>query len=75
VKLQANIQDLENLAEQHDQHTVAKLPPISQLVMYWPFIRAALKLLKVFTGPKADKRIDDIILWGDLLSMAGKPKG
>lgn len=32
---------------------------------YWKIIRLVLKLVKVFTGPKADARIDAIMAWGD----------
>ena len=32
---------------------------------YWKIIRLALKLVKIFTGAKADKKIDEIIAWGD----------
>lgn len=35
------------------------------LVGYWGIIKLALKFVKLFTGPKADKKIDEIIAWGD----------
>lgn len=69
MKLRDQLEDLEHLAAQDKPNE--KMPPISQLVSYWPFLRAALKLIKVFTGPKGDKKIDEIILWGDGLSIIG----
>ena len=35
------------------------------LADYWKIIRLLAKLAKVFTGPKTDARIDQIIAWGD----------
>lgn len=35
------------------------------LADYWKVIKLVLKLVKVFTGPKADARIDEIMAWGD----------
>ena len=32
---------------------------------YWKIIKLVLQLVKVFTGPKADKKIDEIIAWGN----------
>jgi len=34
---------------------------VSIITLSWPLIRLALKLSKVFTGPKADAKIDQII--------------
>lgn len=35
------------------------------LADYWKIIKLVLKLVKVFTGPKADAKIDEVISWGD----------
>jgi hypothetical protein len=35
------------------------------LADYWKIIRLVLKLVKVFTGPKADAKIDEVMAWGD----------
>lgn len=35
------------------------------LADYWKIIKLVLKLVKVFTGPKADAKIDEVIAWGD----------
>lgn len=37
----------------------------ANLADYWKVIRLVLKLVKVFTGPKADAKIDEIMAWGD----------
>jgi hypothetical protein len=35
------------------------------LAAYWTLIKLALKFIKIITGKKGDKVIDDIITWGD----------
>lgn len=35
------------------------------LAAYWSIIKLALKFVKLFTGPKADIKIDQVIEWGD----------
>lgn len=35
------------------------------LAAYWGVIKLALKFVKLFTGPKADAKIDQVIAWGD----------
>lgn len=46
--------------------------PIEQFMVYWKLIRAALRLAKIFTGQKADEKIDEIIKWGDNLTGESK---
>lgn len=38
---------------------------LMELAEYWKLIRLALKFVKLFTGPKADAKIDKVIEWGD----------
>lgn len=70
IKLRDKFEDLENLAEQNEKET-QNIPPVAQLIKFWPFIRAALTLVKVFTGAKADQKINEIIMWGDMLQITG----
>lgn len=74
MKVQEHIQDLENLAENHTESPEAA-PPITQLIQFWPIIRSALTLVKIFTGPKADAKINIIINWGDMLQFSRSISG
>ncbi len=38
---------------------------VNKFCDYWPFIKMALKLAKIFTGKNGDDKIDQIIAWGD----------
>lgn len=42
-----------------------QLPPMEKLKFYWGAIVLVLTIIKVFTGKKADQRINEIIEWGD----------
>jgi hypothetical protein len=38
---------------------------VNKFCEYWPFIKMALKLAKIFTGTKGDQKIDQVIEWGN----------
>lgn len=42
-----------------------ELPPMEQLKIFWPVICLILSFVEVFTGPKADAKIEAIKQWGD----------
>jgi|GEM_PF-6581103 len=37
---------------------------LAQLALFWPAVVMILKFIKIFTGSKADEKIDMIIEWG-----------
>lgn len=41
---------------------------LEKFAVVWPIVKPVLEGVKIFTGPKADKIIDEIIKIGDLLS-------
>lgn len=67
------ISELENMPEQ--QVNIEKINALKQsdglhafllsLAGYWGVIRLALQFVKLFTGKKADAKIDEVIKWGD----------
>ena len=70
------IQQIEVAAEKSSANraAVAKLKKMdaaqaqqffTNLSDYWKVIRLVLQLVKVFTGKKADAKIDEIIEWGN----------
>ena len=40
------------------------LDTLTQLALFWGVIRTVLKFVKIFTGAKADEKIDLILDWG-----------
>jgi len=56
-------QDLEEMEFAHEEN--ANVPPITRLLDYWPLIKLALQFVKIFTGKKADAKINQVIKWGD----------
>ena len=42
-----------------------ELPPLQQLGVWWGIVVAVLSFVKLFTGEKADAKIDEIIKWGE----------
>lgn len=63
------LEDLENLADQ-DIHFSEK-PKVTEIISFWPFLRALLIASKSNVGPKADAVIDKIIRWGDAITTLG----
>lgn len=41
------------------------LTPLQQLGVWWGIVVAVLSFVKLFTGEKADAKIDEIIKWGE----------
>lgn len=56
-----------NVNAENSVQVSEKATQLELLIFYWAFIRIALKIVKVFTGAKADAKIDEIIKWGDSL--------
>lgn len=75
MKVFDNIREI-NLVAEHATGEIDKEVqlPVEQFIVYWKLIRAALRLAKIFTGEKADAKIDEIITWGDNLSGESKPR-
>ena len=60
----AIFQKLDDMAE-NVESPPANADNLTKLCAYWKFIRLALSLIMIFTGKKADKKIQEIIDWGD----------
>lgn len=58
MKLQ---EELNKVEIPEDFNTLDKL---AQLAIFWGVIVVVLKFVKIFTGTKADEKIDMIIEWG-----------
>lgn len=41
------------------------LDKLTQLALFWGVITVVLRFVKIFTGPKADEKIDMILEWGE----------
>lgn len=44
------------------------LPLSKQIVAFWPILRLLATVAKIFTGKKADQKLNQLIAWGDALS-------
>ncbi len=63
MKLRDQLEDLEHLADQEIK--VSEKPSFTDIISFWPFLRALLIAFKLIGGSKTDSRIDQIIWWGD----------
>lgn len=41
------------------------LPPMEAFCSVWKLLRFVLDFVKIFTGSKADAKIDQVLEWGD----------
>lgn len=55
---------IEDTQASNDAHN---LPPMDALCQFWPVISIALNFVKIFTGSKADEKIDQVLEWGHTL--------
>lgn len=44
---------------------IKDMPPMQQLALFWGVISVVLHFVKIFTGAKADEKIDAILEWGN----------
>lgn len=47
------------------------MPPLQAFGAVWPLLKFILQFVKIFTGSKADAKIDSVIEWGDGVAAAG----
>jgi hypothetical protein len=51
------------------------MPPLQAFGAVWPLLRFVLAFVKIFTGSKADAKIDQILEWGDGVAAVGGVAG
>jgi hypothetical protein len=73
MSLLANLKELSSEADklQHitadEMHNDNTKSPFEKMMIFWKFIRVGLMLTKFIVGNTADKVIDEVIKYGDLL--------
>jgi hypothetical protein len=78
MNLFTQIRDLSHEAEKmkpfdpHMLHADTQTNPMDKIMMFWPFIKVALRITKIFVGDAADKIIDGILVYGDLVQSEKK---
>lgn len=55
---------IHEIEEMEIPQNVHGMPPLAALAALWPIISTILTLVKVFTGKKADEKIDEVLKWG-----------
>lgn len=53
------------IAEYEIPSDLNSMPPLAAFASVWGLIKIVLTLVKVFTGSRADAKIDSVIEWGD----------
>lgn len=64
--------ELNESLENTDTSKLTAIDVLAAIIAIWGTLRVLLKLAKIFTGEEADKKIDDIIAWGDALDSMPK---
>jgi len=70
MKIKNQIKEVNLTAE--NLGSAENLNNIQTLFMYWNIIKIALNFVKIFTNSKADKKIDEVINWGDNINTTNK---